>query len=80
MWTLQINWQSGDNGKTQYANDCDIDDHDNGNASSNSGECGGKCLARPGCKAFSWYKNVCYFKTGGTPRPSNGVLCGRVVA
>lgn len=87
LWSVQSiyvpHWQPGENGRVQWALNCDFDGRDLGNFRLGSEYCGGFCFHKPECTRFLWTNEnggTCYFRSGnGTAYyAENGGVCGYV--
>ncbi|KAI8843329.1 hypothetical protein BJ741DRAFT_590580 [Chytriomyces cf. hyalinus JEL632] len=78
--TAQV-WQNGDdNGKIQWAQNCDFNGWDIQRHDIEANQCGRKCLENPSCTYFTWGNGICWIKGlrewPVTPRQSPGAVCG----
>lgn len=79
-WSAQaFVWHSGENGKIQWANNCDYLDGDIGSERSRGEDCGRLCFRRPECTRFTWnYHNggTCWLKAGNGNGKTEAVYAG----
>lgn len=82
LYSLQ--WNSGNEGRVQWAQNCAYNGNDVERIASRDFECGALCVQSPRCTRFTWHPEnggTCRFKSGndGPYAIQNGGVCGYVV-
>lgn len=77
-------WRSGEDGRVNWAHNCDFNGNNIGRVRSTGEACGGLCYQKADCKQFKWTNDdggICHFKDGNGKAfyDDNGV-CGYVTA